>query len=126
MLGASHVVICGKGGSRTNDAEYLRLWDRGTINPDVVERYCALFRRCCEFIELAIQKNSQAKVILCCSNGLSWSIMLAIAYVMYSQGVGTFEAYNFVRRKNLALRPNATMFSALFKWEMIKGARACV
>jgi len=69
----------------------------------------------CDFIDNAVQKKGQ--VAICCQQGVCWSPAIAIAYTIYANNLGVFEAYLLVRQQMLALRLNAAAFSALFEWE---------
>jgi len=110
-LHLSHTIICGADAEFKAFGKHIECLRISTSSTAIIKT----LKESCDFIDNAVQKKGQ--VAICCQQGVCWSPAIAIAYTIYANNLGVFEAYLLVRQQMLALRLNAAAFSALFEWE---------
>ncbi|XP_075921457.1 dual specificity protein phosphatase 16-like isoform X2 [Petromyzon marinus] len=94
---------------------------RVPVNDSYCEKILPWLDRSVDFIEQV--KVSDARVLVHCLAGISRSATVAIAYVMKSLGLGSDEAYRFVKEKRPSISPNFNFLGQLLEYEKLLRAQ---
>ncbi|XP_078453033.1 dual specificity protein phosphatase 8-like isoform X1 [Lampetra planeri] len=94
---------------------------RVPVNDSYCEKILPWLDRSVDFIEQV--KVSDSRVLVHCLAGISRSATVAIAYVMKSLGLGSDEAYRFVKEKRPSISPNFNFLGQLLEYEKLLRAQ---
>lgn len=75
----------------------------------------SVFDACFQFIDAAIRHDG--KVLIHCNAGISRSVAIIIAFLMRSEGMTYVEAFQMVKCKRSAIRPNPGFVQQLLEFE---------
>lgn len=95
-----------------NDFHYMTLWLQDSPNEDI---FCILYD-VFDYIE-TVREKSGSRVLVHCSQGVSRSAALAIAYLMWRKHQGFEDAYEKVKRKRSVVSPNMGFVGQLMQWQ---------
>lgn len=90
---------------------YLSI-DVEDLNSSCLKLY---FRRCCDFIRDAFDKDGC--VLVHCNLGMSRSSTMSLCYLMESRHWSLKEAYDFMKSKRQAVKPNRSFLRQLCQFE---------
>ena len=89
--------------------KHISINDRPNI---IIKQY---FEECNEFIKSAHDKKEN--VYVHCEMGISRSVSIVIAYMMYSKNISVNDAIDYVRSKRSQIDPNFGFVCQLFQYE---------
>ncbi|KAF8542296.1 protein-tyrosine phosphatase-like protein [Trichophaea hybrida] len=75
------------------------------------------------FIEPALRKSEDAKVLVHCVEGISRSASIVIAYLMSERGMSFSQALRIVKRRRAVVSPNLGFIRQLSEWGTICEAK---
>ncbi|CEF63269.1 Dual specificity phosphatase, catalytic domain and Protein-tyrosine/Dual specificity phosphatase domain and Atypical dual specificity phosphatase family and Dual specificity phosphatase, subgroup, catalytic domain-containing protein [Strongyloides ratti] len=114
-LGITHIIDCTNipKPKKFNDIKYLQI----PINDGETEKIEAYFDTVVEFVREA--KDSNGKVLIYCSAGVSRSPTLAIISLMTLENVSLKEAYIHINTIRPIISPNIGFWRQMINYEMI-------
>jgi len=75
----------------------------------------SVFNEMCAFIDDAQRFDS--KILVHCLRGVNRSSAMILAYLIYSKRWRLEQAYDFLKRKHLNMKPNIVLLGRLIKFE---------
>ena len=112
-LKVTHIVnVCTEHPNAFPDRiRYLKI-DVEDLNSSCLKTY---FRRCCDFIRNAFDEDGC--VLVHCNLGMSRSSTMSLSYLMESRHWSLKEAYDFMKSKRQAVKPNRSFLRQLCTFE---------
>lgn len=107
--GITHIISCVLGvvPSYPNDFNYLSVEAIDNENQNLIDR----FEECVNFIEKAVQENG--KVLIHCVCGVSRSVSVGIAYLIYKEKMKPEDALKLIKSKREIAEPNPNFMEQL-------------
>ncbi|KAJ5067936.1 dual specificity protein phosphatase [Anaeramoeba ignava] len=113
-IGITHILNVTKEGETPYKSQFT--YKTIKIEDDLGVQISDYFDSSFEFIDSSIKNNG--KVYVHCDAGISRSPTIIIYYLMKSQKKTLKEAFDFVKERRTAIRPNISFFKQLLKSEV--------